>query len=46
MEVRDLVFVKEGCVVKATLGNHAIIYKCLSLFTAKPIAGFIICHTT
>ena len=36
--MRDLVFVKEMCVVWATLGNHAVIKICPSLFTAKPIA--------
>ena len=45
MQVRDLVFVKEGCVVCVTLGNHAIIKPCPSLFTAKPKAGFVICYT-
>jgi len=45
VQVRDLVFVKEGCVGCVTLGNHAIIKLCSSLFTAKPKAGFAICYT-
>ena len=45
VQVRDFVFVKEGCVVWVTLGNHAIIKPCPTLFTAKPNAGFIIHYT-
>jgi hypothetical protein len=37
-------FINEESVVRATLENHAIINTCLILFTAKPIAGFIICY--
>ena len=44
VQVRVLVFVKEGCVVWVTLGNHVIIKPFPSLFTAKPKAGFIICY--
>jgi hypothetical protein len=45
VRVQDLVFVKEGFVVWATLGYHPIIKTFPSLFTAKPKAGFIICYT-
>ena len=45
MQVRGLVFVRVGRVVWATVGNHAVIKPCPSLFTAKPEVGFIICYT-
>ena len=45
VQVPDLVFIKEGCVVRVTLGSHAIMYPCPNLFTAKPRAGFIIWYT-